>query len=136
MCECDLDSPAIFEQVARKASKQHKCCECKRLIEPAETYIVTSGLWEGKWSHYKHCSECELLANKFMKETECCYSLGSLYSELCDSELINRGTWVKAEGNLEYYDSKRYFATCDWLEVVSQKPLKIVVKTEENIKAA
>lgn len=95
MCECDLERPALFEQVARKARKPHECGECKRTIKPAETYIVSSGLYKSSWFNHKHCSDCELIAKKLQEhDGEGCYCLGELYEALIHSELIINGHWV------------------------------------------
>lgn len=42
------------------ARKQHKCFECARTIEPGETYLAESLLFEGEFSAHKTCSHCEV----------------------------------------------------------------------------
>lgn len=115
MCDCNLDSPSIFEEVKRRAKKVHKCSECGWMIQPASEYVNISGLWEGEWSHFKQCLLCNEIGNRFVQETDCCYSIGRLYSELKDSEILD-------------YDreTKTWIPKVDWLKIISQSPLKCV----------
>lgn len=52
MCE----EPSVFIQHDRKARKEHKCCECGKTIEKGETYVVSSGIWDGKPDRFKQCA--------------------------------------------------------------------------------
>lgn len=53
---CDI--PSAFSTVTRKARKQHKCCECKKEIQPGELYQYSSGIWDGRPDSYKQCLNC------------------------------------------------------------------------------
>ncbi len=52
------DYPEIHSEKRQKARKEHKCCECGRVIEKGETYECASGKWEGDFRVYKTCEEC------------------------------------------------------------------------------
>lgn len=39
--------PEFFKARNRLAIKEHKCCECRRIIKPPEGYEYASGKWEG-----------------------------------------------------------------------------------------
>jgi len=54
MCEM----PSAFQSVTRKAAKQHKCCECGKLIEKGEQYQYSSGIWDDEPASYKQCANC------------------------------------------------------------------------------
>jgi hypothetical protein len=115
MCDCSVDTPSIYEEVKRRARKQHKCSECGWTIEPASQYVKISGLWDGEWTHSKQCLSCNEIGDRFVQETDCCYAIGQLYSELQDSEILD-------------YDreTKTWASKVDWLKIASQSPLKCV----------
>lgn len=58
MCSIDYDPPSLYVRTTRKARKQHKCSECRRSIEPGETYQHVAGVWDGGMSTYKTCQHC------------------------------------------------------------------------------
>ena len=68
-CSCvyvDIDNgPEAFRSINRKACKEHKCCECGRVILKGETYRYESGIWEGEASSYKTCKDCLSIRNAF-----------------------------------------------------------------------
>lgn len=59
MCMIDYDPPEFCSRIVRTARKQHRCCECGRVIEPGESYHHTSGAWDGTLNTFKHCRHCE-----------------------------------------------------------------------------
>lgn len=61
---CDGEIPSVFSDRYRKAHKDHKCCECRRIIKAGEKYHFAKGCWEGKWAEYKTCEECDGLREK------------------------------------------------------------------------
>ena len=71
-CSCvyvDVDNYAdLHEAKTRKARKEHKCNECGRTIGIRENYEHVSGLWDGRFSHYKTCMDCLSLRNEFFCE--------------------------------------------------------------------
>ncbi|MBD2364466.1 hypothetical protein H6G36_25390 [Anabaena minutissima FACHB-250] len=130
MCECDLERPDIFEAVHRKARRQHRCSECSRAISnagrnaiaPGSKYVAISALWDGHWGNFKQCLDCEAMGDRFMKETDCCYCVGDLYQDLIDSDFLNFDE-----------ETQRWESSKEWLQIVSQKPLRCVVVTEEAL---
>ena len=54
MCE----SPSAFKSLARKAAKEHACCECGSCIKKGDSYQYSSGVWNGEPSSYKQCNNC------------------------------------------------------------------------------
>ncbi|MGF6559057.1 hypothetical protein [Erwinia aphidicola] len=57
------DAPSAFRQITRTARKAHKCCECRRVIEPDSKYQCSSGIWDGSAQDLKQCINCSLVAN-------------------------------------------------------------------------
>lgn len=55
------DWPVVFEQAYKKASKQHRCCECNSAIEPNLVYLWAKGLWDHQWLAFKTCALCALV---------------------------------------------------------------------------
>lgn len=81
MCNCsDYERPSVYQDVARKARKRHRCGECRGLIEPGTFYHETRGLWEGQWSTQKTCGSCWVVAHTLLD----CYSFGDLIECLND----------------------------------------------------
>lgn len=71
-CGCSIevdydggDGPEFFQEADHKARKQHKCCECKRTIEPDEVYRKESGRWNGGFESYKTCLDCLSMRQAF-----------------------------------------------------------------------
>lgn len=62
MCMVDYnDDPAT--ELAKNhpvARKQHKCSECRRIIQPGEHYLNERIAYDGSCSTYKTCSHCEV----------------------------------------------------------------------------
>lgn len=54
---CEM--PDAFCEVRRKARKEHKCCECRKVIAKGETYIYSSGIWDHRPDSYKTCDRCD-----------------------------------------------------------------------------
>lgn len=48
----------LLGEATHKARKQHRCAECRRSIEPGETYHVDRYIFEGKLTHHKTCAHC------------------------------------------------------------------------------
>jgi hypothetical protein len=90
MCDCDAyDSPAVFEEVTRRARKRHRCGECRGLIEPGTAYHESRGLWDGQWSTHKTCGSCFVIANTLLD----CYAFGDLVESLdCELDLSDRSS--------------------------------------------
>ena len=55
----DTDYPSVFSDEVRMARKMHKCCECPNPILPGQKYRLFKGCYDGKWSRYKTCMDCD-----------------------------------------------------------------------------
>lgn len=75
---CDYEEPSIFRREMRRARKEHRCCECFRVILPGEEYEHDSGLWDGRWDRYKTCLGCSRIREAFC-------SSGCVYGELVEA---------------------------------------------------
>ena len=62
------DALEFFSKTMRRARKEHKCCECRRMILPAEEYEHVSGKWEGQVETYKTCQDCLSIRREFFCE--------------------------------------------------------------------
>ena len=55
----DVFEPDLHRELWPKARKRHKCCECRKTIQPGEKYQLIEGLWDGDcWDRFKTCAEC------------------------------------------------------------------------------
>ena len=63
-----FDMPEAYSMTLRKARKNHKCCECRGVIEAGEKYHYHSGIWEGIPQSFKVCIDCEALRGKVAKD--------------------------------------------------------------------
>ncbi len=55
----DAELSTISKATTPTARKPHKCFECRGEIAPGEKYHLFTGLWDGKWSSFKTCADCE-----------------------------------------------------------------------------
>lgn len=83
-CACvhiEIDEEGCeFEKIEdRTAKKQHKCCECKRIIEIGEQYENYSGKWNGNFDYFKTCSDCLSVRKSFFCNG---HEFTSMYSNL------------------------------------------------------
>jgi len=62
------DTPEFHKAIIRKAIKEHKCCECNRIISIGEKYENVSGSWDGHFSTYKTCEDCLSIRNELFCE--------------------------------------------------------------------
>lgn len=77
--------PQAFREVKRKARKEHKCCECHDIIPKGETYIYSSGIWDGEPNSYKTCLSCEAVRNEYMMSTGETVCFGYLSEAIADT---------------------------------------------------
>jgi len=63
MCDPADGTCPVWERVRRTARKSHVCEGCTETIDPGTVYFVTSALWEGEWSRWKHCIRCDAMFN-------------------------------------------------------------------------
>lgn len=85
-CYCDFDPAELYNVTTRKARKQHRCEECRRVIEPGESYENVMGKWDGDINYFKTCSHC-LDVRKFVQNSvPCfCWSHGNMLQDACDT---------------------------------------------------
>lgn len=77
MCMIDTAdglSIALHEE-HRTARKEHRCTECRRMIQPGEQYLNEGTLFEGRIDTFKTCSHCQVVRQWLTKECGgWCYS--------------------------------------------------------------
>ncbi len=75
------DGPEWLSETRHVARKEHRCCECGRVIQPRERYERATGLWDRKegLQTYKTCPHC-LVARGWL-QAECG---GWLFGEVCE----------------------------------------------------
>ena len=103
-CECVSEAPEFFRQTWVKARKEHKCCECWKVINPGDEYQDTAGFWEGLLYTYKTCERCGDLRDALYEVV--CPAYGELKKAYWEYlELINNQIWGEGkEGeDDEYY---------------------------------
>jgi hypothetical protein len=64
MCS-DVENEFYVAKVI-KARKEHKCCECKRVILPGEGYERSAGKSDGDMWNYATCPECLAVREVFV----------------------------------------------------------------------
>lgn len=60
----DVELPSVFSDKVRKAQREHRCCECHRIIKIGEKYHLFKGCWFGKWQEFKTCVDCDDLRHE------------------------------------------------------------------------
>jgi hypothetical protein len=63
-----MSGPQCYTQKIVTARKYHKCCECRRLIEPGHQYEVYSGIWEDEPHRFKTCLMCCKIKDNMTKK--------------------------------------------------------------------
>lgn len=59
------------------ARKQHRCLECKQLIEPKQKYVCDTWADDGLVTSYKYCVKCYAIREYETKESgEACFYFG------------------------------------------------------------
>jgi hypothetical protein len=69
-CSCDVgvdfdEGPEFYTEKIIKARKQHKCNECRGMINKGEKYERVTGKWDGNVSTYKTCLDCLSIRKQF-----------------------------------------------------------------------
>src|SRR6478736_3941236 len=60
MCGVEFDGYNEFTcETKRKARKQHRCRECRHVIQPGQVYTHHSALYDGHISTHKTCAKCD-----------------------------------------------------------------------------
>lgn len=75
MCLVDFVDDCGFimlQNKMTKAIKQHRCTECRRIIEPGERYRREVGVGDGEFNTYKTCEHCLVARDWLMAECGGC----------------------------------------------------------------
>jgi len=84
-CGCvvadDYDGPEFYSETMRKARKEHRCTECRRIIEHGEHYEYVTGKWDGEFSEHKTCPDCLSIRKAFFCKG---WGHGAIYEDLWD----------------------------------------------------
>ncbi len=88
MSYCDCEMPEFYSNYSPTARKEHKCCECRGVIQAGEKYDYFSGKWDGEMSVFKTCSDCKLLRGAVLDLQDACdcIAFGSLYEEIFEDD--------------------------------------------------
>jgi hypothetical protein len=79
----DYDNDFSFYDVLwPKARKEHRCCECRRVIGIGEQYQRWAGKWDGTVSSYKTCGYCAEIRDGFSCGNSTVF--GDLWTEISD----------------------------------------------------
>jgi len=76
------NTPEIYREEYRKARKIHKCCECKKDINPGQEYKYAVGKWEGEFNYYRWCLECDEIKIYIMNR----FSESIIFGELLETQ--------------------------------------------------
>ena len=83
MCAIDYDEPTFYCEKTVISRKDHICCECFRLIRKKESYKNVFGVWEGKTSVFKTCSNC-LIPQEWLRKECNGFLHGNLEDEILE----------------------------------------------------
>ena len=86
-CYCDYDPSTVWDVTEPKARKEHRCCECLGIIRPGERYKRVGSLFEGSWSTYKRCTDCQHVMCEISKVIECWCDVWGEFHERFGTEL-------------------------------------------------
>lgn len=79
------DTPQVCIETNPKARKEHRCCECRGVIQIGERYEYCTGIWDEP-DTFKTCHDCvelrDEIAKKFNNNT---WTYGGLF-ESSESE--------------------------------------------------
>ena len=76
----DVDGyPEFFEEAWPKARREHRCCECRQMIQKGEKYQACSGKFDGAFFCDKTCAACAEIRHAYScGDSEPCF--GDLWS--------------------------------------------------------
>lgn len=88
-CYCDYEPSTIWNVTEPKARIHHQCCECLGLIKPGERYKKADSLFDGRWSTYKRCADCQHIACELNRMLPCWCDVWGEFHERFGDELAN-----------------------------------------------
>ena len=104
-CYCDYEMPSVCRVETRKAIKQHRCCECRRIIQPGERYEHVWGVWEDKPDTHKTCQHCVGLREYVIAHVPCfCW----LYESMREDALQVLRDYAQEIPGLWFGGARRY----------------------------
>ncbi len=86
---------SVYSSSKPKARKEHKCCECRGVIQPGEHCHIFSGFWD-TWQSFKTCDDCDKLraeVDKDIAHREDASPFSELYETVFESR---EPKWVAA----------------------------------------
>lgn len=101
-----------------KARKPHKCCECRRQIQPGESYLRYTGKWDGEMNTYRTCAVCEDIRSSL-----CCggsFIFGDLWEKIHDQIFCEKGLTIACIDKLTTVAAKEKLQTA-WMEFVAER---------------
>lgn len=105
-----VDEPSeVLSETQPVARTEHKCDECRRMIQPGEKYLRWAVLEEGEFRIYKRCAHCEAIMDIGVALTKCpkVWFWGEVLS--MDEEMGFVGNILNDEGHhLGPKDVRRY----------------------------
>lgn len=66
MCMIGDDFVEMLRSEDRRARKEHRCEECRRTIEPGETYRFEAWVFDGTLDQQKTCAHCVAYARPWL----------------------------------------------------------------------
>lgn len=79
---CDVEMPEAFNQLIRKARKEHECCECCLPINSGDKYEYSSGIWDGRPDSFKTCLSCVEIRKDYENSTREPSAFGELGNQI------------------------------------------------------
>jgi hypothetical protein len=132
--DCELE---FYDIKWPKAKKDHRCCECRRVIVKGEEYEKWTGKWDGSLSRYKTCLLCHEIRESFNCGNSTIF--GELWSEMRDYifPIMNTACFDK----IESVEAKAYLQSkwMDWKfserrkEESHQTAQKMIAKTKGKL---
>lgn len=96
-CACDdFDMPSICREEFPTARKEHKCCECGRIIRKGEKYQLIEGKWEGVFDRFKTCMQCQAIRRDYGRCAPLMYLRDDIW-ELLHVDIHVSGSWEDEE---------------------------------------
>lgn len=77
----DGERSTVWNEVEKTARKAHVCTECRRTINPGESYVRIASLFEGSWDTYKQCAHC-CIVTKWLTEECSGYLAHGVYEDI------------------------------------------------------